>query len=585
MKSLALILTSLTRRMRRHDTRIVVWLVALFVVLVAVYSAVFHALMAHEGREHSWATGVYWTLTTMSTLGFGDITFTSDSGRLFSVLVLVTGATFILVLLPFAFIQFVFTPWMDRREAARAPRRLGPEVSGHIVLTGVGPIEDALIRRARLSGVDHVVIEPDVQRALLLQDRGYPILVGELDDPHTYRAARVSDAALVATTRADTSNTNITFTAREVDPTVPIVATASSEASVDVLELAGCDQVLRLGKMLGEAMARRVLGVDARSRVIGRFGPLLIAEADVADAPFVGRTLRDAALRDRCNVNVVGVWERGEFSLAGPDTVLGPDTILIMAGSAEQLAAYDEAYGTDRRIDAPVVIVGGGRVGRAASAVLGAEGFEHRIVESDPDRIRDPRTYVLGDAGDVDVLEAAGLREASAVLVTTGEDDINVYLTLYCRKLEADVRIISRANHDRNVSTLHRAGADAVLSYATIGATAMWNSLHLDDTLVLAEGLDVIRLPVPPVLAGRTLADAELRRRYGVNVVAITEGEVVEANPDPHRSLPADAEMVVIGDAAAEAAFLDACGTRHPPRGPARDGRRSSRAATGRRPS
>ena len=53
------------------------------------------------------------------------------------------------------------------------------------------------------------------------------------------------------------------------------------------------------------------------------------------------------------------------------------------------------------------------------------------------------------------------------MLVTTHDDDINVYLTLYCRRLGPDLQIISRANLDRNVSTLHRAGADAVLSYAT----------------------------------------------------------------------------------------------------------------------
>ena len=99
-------------------------LVAILVALVALYSVIFHWLMAREGREHSWATGVYWTMTTMSTLGFGDITFESDAGRVFSVVVLVSGAMFILVLLPFMFIQFLFLPWVAWREAHRAPRRL-----------------------------------------------------------------------------------------------------------------------------------------------------------------------------------------------------------------------------------------------------------------------------------------------------------------------------------------------------------------------------------------------------------------------------------------------------------------------------
>jgi hypothetical protein len=48
--------------------------------LVTVYSILFHILMAHEGRDYSVVTGFYWTLTVMTTLGFGDITFHSDLG-------------------------------------------------------------------------------------------------------------------------------------------------------------------------------------------------------------------------------------------------------------------------------------------------------------------------------------------------------------------------------------------------------------------------------------------------------------------------------------------------------------------------
>lgn len=576
MKALALVLGYLGRPLRQRNIRVVIWLLLLFVVLVALFSTVFHVLMADEGREHSWMTGVYWTLTTMSTLGFGDITFESDAGRIFSVIVLISGALFLLVLLPFSFIQFVFTPWMDRREAARAPRRLPEDESDHIILTGLGAIEESLIRRARQSKVPYVVVEPELERALQMHDQGFRVMLGQLDDPATYRAARVTRAAIVAASRPDTTNTNIAFTVREIDPEVPIVATANSGASVDVLELAGCDKVLKLGEMLGDAMAHRVLGTDARSHVIGRFGPLVIAEADVADAPFVGRTLRDARLREESSVNVVGLWQRGRFTLADPDSPLEPDTILILAGSDDQLAAYDQRFGTDRQLEAPVVVIGGGRVGRAAGRVLAAAGIEHRIIERRPERIRDPERYVEGDAADLAVLRAAGLPDASAVLITTHEDDVNVYLTLYCRKLEPDIRIISRANRDRNVTTLHRAGADAVMSYASIGASAVWNVLGLDDTLVIAEGLDVIRVRTPTALAGRTLAEVGLRRRTGVNVVAIDHRGVVETNPDPDRPLPGDAELVVIGDADAERAFLTEFPTERPARS-SRPGRRRER--------
>lgn len=124
VKSLALVLSLIARPFRRQDTRLFIWMIVLLlVVMVGVYSATFHEIMECEGHRYNWPTAVDWTIVTMSALGFRDITFESDLGRLFSVVMLVTGASFILVLITFAFIQFVFTPWMARREEARAQRR------------------------------------------------------------------------------------------------------------------------------------------------------------------------------------------------------------------------------------------------------------------------------------------------------------------------------------------------------------------------------------------------------------------------------------------------------------------------------
>jgi K+/H+ antiporter YhaU regulatory subunit KhtT len=115
--------------------------------------------------------------------------------------------------------------------------------------------------------------------------------------------------------------------------------------------------------------------------------------------------------------------------------------------------------------------------------------------------------------------------------------------------------VIARANLDRNVSTLYRAGADAVLSYASTGATAVWNHFRANDTLLVAEGLDVFRVPVPAELVGRSLAEVHLRRETGCNVVAVSRGGTVEGNPAAHEPLPAAAELVLIGDDEAEQRF------------------------------
>ncbi|MGK2948058.1 MAG: potassium channel family protein, partial [Acidimicrobiales bacterium] len=181
--------------------------------------------------------------------------------------------------------------------------------------------------------------------------------------------------------------------------------------------------------------------------------------------------------------------------------------------------------------------------------------MSYKVVEQRPDRVRD-LNHVLGDAAEIEVLERAGLLRASAVLITTHDDDVNVYLTLYCRRLRSDLQIISRANADRNVATLHRAGADAVLSYASLGASAIWNALGLNDTLVLAEGLEVFRVPVPAQLAGRSLAEAELRQRTGCTVVAVARNGTLDSNPDAAAPLPADGDLVIIADQESEQRFF-----------------------------
>ncbi|WP_206108016.1 potassium channel family protein [Paludisphaera soli] len=277
MKSMTTVVSQLATRKGRRNILVLFRLTGAFVLLTLVFTILFHYIMALEGRHYSWVTGLYWTMVVMSTLGFGDITFFGDLGRFFSFVVLLSGTIFMLILLPFTFIQFFFLPWMEAQAAARAPRSLPPTTKGHVVLTGLGPIETSLIRKLKQSQVPYVLVVPELPDALQLHDQGYQVMLGQLDDPETYRQARADQAALVATTLADTTNTNVAFTVREISETVPIVATASRSASVDILELAGCNRVIQLAQMLGELLARRVLGRDAKSHVVGEFGDLLIA--------------------------------------------------------------------------------------------------------------------------------------------------------------------------------------------------------------------------------------------------------------------------------------------------------------------
>jgi Trk K+ transport system NAD-binding subunit len=406
LKTLSVQLLSAVRSRRgQRNLQVVLRFFLILLGLIVLYSLLFDVLMEREGQTHTWVTGFYWTLTVMSTLGFGDITFNSDIGRIFSIVVLLSGILFLLILFPFIFIEFFYEPLIQVQTAARAPRELPPKLRDHVLITNYDAVTAALVRRLDQHQVPYALLVPELDEALRLHDTGLNVVVGELDDPEAWRRVGVERAALVVATNNDFTNTNIAFTVRGLSEDTPIITTASDEDSVDVLSLAGSSQVIQLEEMIGNAFARRAVGGDALSHEIGRFDHLVIAEANARRTPLVGKTLRQSNLRENLGVSVVGVWGRGSFQPPHPDATIHEHTILVLAGLAPNLQRYDEIYCIYNVSVAPAVILGGGRVGRATARALAAREIDYLIVEPQPELAHDPAKYIIGNAADLEVLK------------------------------------------------------------------------------------------------------------------------------------------------------------------------------------
>ncbi len=560
MKFLSSILSTVAQgRVSEANVRLLLKYVAVLFAMIAAYSMTFHYLMAAEGQEHSWITGLYWTLVVMSTLGFGDITFTSDIGRAFSILVLLSGVVFLLILLPFIFIKFFFAPWMESEARSRTPRELPEDTSDHVLITNYDPVTASLIEKLRDYKRKYWVIVEDVARAQELFTLGVRVAIGKIDDPETYRKMRVDQASLVVATRSDQVNTNTAFTVREGSSRVPIVTTAESPYSVDILEMAGSSRVLLLYELLGSSLAGWTITGECKANVIGRYQDLVIVQAPAIGTPLEGKTLAESRLREAFGLTVVGIWERGKFTLPAQDTVIDRTSVLVLAGSEKAVADYDEVYSfyhIYKIAGDPVIIIGGGRIGHAIAERFREKEVPYTIVEKILRKGRGDEHYVIGDAADIETLHKAGVKKAPAALITTRNDDTNIYLTKYLRSLRPDLQILSRANNDRNVSTLHRAGADFVMSYASLGADAIFNFLRGEDALLLAEGLNIFNLKTPRSLVGRTLAASGIRERTGCTVIAVQrEGETM-TNPKPDIVMRSDDELILIGTYDAEHVFL-----------------------------
>ena len=516
-------------RTARTNIRSLLKYVLALAALVTIYAFLFHVIKIQvEGEEHSWITGFYWTLVVMTTLGFGDITFTSDIGRLFSIVVLLSGVVLLLVMLPFLFISLFYAPWLEARVRLRAPREVPAGTSGHLILTEYDAIAVSLVERLQSENLPYFVIEPDPTTAARLVGEGISVLAGENDNSATYERANARDARMLLANCEDTTNTNITITAREIAPHLTIAAIAEEEDSIDVLELSGATSVLPLKRQLGEYLANRVDMGGSEAHIIGAYRGLQIAELPARDTVFAGHTVRDTRLREKTGVSVVGLWARGKLLPAFPGSTIDADGVIVVAGSESQIAGLNGLMPKAPGPPPPVLIIGAGKVGQAAAAALTRKAIPVRAIdkfEAALDVMRDTgATLIAGDAADRRVLDRAGIHEASSVLLTTNDDAMNIYLAVYCRRLNPSLRIVSRITHERNVEAIHRAGADFVLSYTTLGVEAVMSLLRGYQLVVLGEGVELFSIAVPKPLHGRRLADSGIGSGTGMSVVALERG-------------------------------------------------------------
>lgn len=542
----------ISERETRANLRALLKYILTLVLLILTYAVLFHVIkLSVEGEQHSWVTGLYWTLVVMTTLGFGDITFTSDIGRIFSIVVLLSGVVLLLVMLPFLFIRLFYAPWLEARVRLRAPRQVPEGTHDHVILTEYDPVAAGLTERLRGEGIPYFVIEPDPATAARLIGDGISVIAGENDSEQTYERIGAPNARLLLANCADTTNTNITITAREIAPSLPIVAIVEEEDSIDVLQLSGATTVLPLKHQLGEYLANRVDVGRAEAHIIGSYRALQIAELPARDTPFAGLTVRDTRLRERTGLSVVGLWERGKLKPAFPQTSIQPDSVLVVAGNRSQMAALNDQLPRTGRNSPPVLVIGAGKVGQAAARALKRKGMSVHAIDRTPGVLADMREYVdavfPGDAADRRLLDRAGIDKASSVLLTTNDDAMNIYLAVYCRRLNPGLRIVSRITHERNVEAIHRAGADFVLGYTTLGIEAVMSLLRGYELVLLGEGVELFSIPVPASLAGRPLRETGIGSRTGMSVVALQLGEEVTTQLTSETLLPQDAALLMLG--------------------------------------
>lgn len=261
--------------------------------------------------------------------------------------------------------------------------------------------------------------------------------------------------------------------------------------------------------------------------------------------------------------------------------VMGIGVISYIASQTTQLLFESELFRKRamkkqlEKMENHYIVCGYGRIGHRIAEVLKEADIPIVVVEnrdSSIDRIQDDKLiYVQGDAQDENVLKQAGVERARGLICALSRDQDNVFATLIARELNEDIFILVRTNERQNTKKIKRSGANKVISPYEIGADRMANVIlrphvdqfidritgetqdHVFDEITLFEGAD---------LAGKTLAEAEIRQKYFVVIIAIIPGKQdgILFNPGSDDRMHVGDSLIVLGDVdRIEAMRTEAC--------------------------
>ncbi len=521
----------------------------LFSVLAVLvfYSIVFMLLMKYEGQSQNInpITAFYWVITTITTLGYGDIVFHSPIGHLFSIVVVFSG----LAILWAVIIPLGITPRLDKIIKA-SPSSAPEKMTDHIIISGYNPIVETLTERLSLLEVPFLIIErsQDVARSIYQK---YPVIFGDPSERDVLSRANISSARLFIANEKEELNADVILTLREISD-VEIIALVDDLARSRFLSYAGASRIISPKTLLGTFIAQITAPPrkDIFPGAIQLFGDLKLAELPIyRGSRLIGKRLDDEAIQGT-GACIVGIWQRGAFvPNPGPEEVIRSNSVLMVVGDLGQLSRIrDLTFGV--RKEGPLIILGYGDVGRSVARVLGESGINPLIVDKrDLEDI--PFEHITGDATfEVNLIEA-GIKEAVGVLILLNKDSDVIYATLLARNLNSDAFVLARANWVKSAEKIYRAGADYVASVPIV-ASHMLAKIVQDEEEELALLYEDLELKIIKVgkkcrLEGKTLGEIDLPGRFGCRAVAMERGDQAITKLDRNIVIESGDAIALIG--------------------------------------
>ncbi|WP_154663465.1 potassium channel family protein [Neobacillus dielmonensis] len=199
-------------------------------------------------------------------------------------------------------------------------------------------------------------------------------------------------------------------------------------------------------------------------------------------------------------------------------------------------------------------VIGLGRFGGSICRTLADEGMEVLAIDSNEERVNEfamiASHAAVGDSTDEAVLKSLGIRNFDHVIVAIGDDiQSSILTTLILKELGVDF-ITAKAQNDYHEKVLMKIGADFVVHpERDMGKRIAHNmtSSNVVDYLELSDEHSIVEIVANHKLGGHTIMDMDIRKKYGLNIVAIKRGDDIIVSPLASEMIQVNDVLIVIG--------------------------------------
>jgi voltage-gated potassium channel len=313
-----------------------------------------------------------------------------------------------------------------------------------------------------------------------------------------------------------------------------------------------------------QAFRRSVLGGTA-VLAAGTLGYMIIDDQSLLNAFYMTAiTVTTVGFREAFPLSEAGRVFTVFLAFAGVGVILliaSEFGRLVLQADIREIVGFRKDVKMLNKLHDHIVVCGHGRMGAAVVEVLRERRVKFVVVEEKEENCRFLEEaeipYLHGDATQESVLRAAHVDRAKTFLTCLADDAHNVYAILLARQLNPGINIIARAVDEGAEERLRRAGADRVINPYRLGGMRLAFTALKPNVMDFIEAslpgtsmeLELAEIVVRPHsdLAGKTLAGAEVRQRFGIIVVALKRGDRSTFNPGPNEVMEAGDVLVALG--------------------------------------